>query len=289
MNYIFHILIMICIYGILALSLNLLVGYSGLFSLCQAAFYGIGAYTSTLLITKLSFNFFPALGCGIIASSISALLIAYPSLRLKGDYFVLASLGFQLIVFSILYNWIGLTRGPFGIPGIPRPSIFKLEFNSVPLFFLLSGVIFLLVFLLIRILYYSPFGRALKALREDEIAAGAMGKDVPNLKTWAFVITGGLAAISGALYAGYVTYIDPTSFTLDESIFIITIVLVGGSGNLKGPLVGVLFMLILPEVLRFLGLPNTIAPNVRQMIYGLLLILLMRFRPQGLAGEYRFE
>jgi len=280
---------MLCIYGILALSLNLLVGYSGLFSLCQAAFYGIGAYASTLLMVKFSFNFFPALLCGIVATSVLALLIAYPSLRLKGDYFVLASLGFQLIVFSILYNWIGFTRGPYGIPGIPKPSIFGLEFSSLPLFLVLSGFIFLLVFFFSRIIYNSPFCRALKALREDEVAAEALGKNVPNLKIWAFVIAGGLAAISGALYAGYVTYIDPTSFTLDESIFIIAIVLVGGSGNLKGPLIGVLFMIILPEALRFLGLPDTVAPNIRQMIYGLLLVLLMRFRPQGLAGEYKFE
>ena len=289
MNYLLHIFIMLCIYGILALSLNLLIGYSGLLSLAHAAFYGIGAYASTLLIMKLGINFFPALILGILISGSLALLIAYPSLRLKGDYFVLASLGFQLIIFSILYNWIGLTRGPYGIPGIPRPGIFGFEFNSLISYFVLSAVVFSLVFLLIRHLCQSPFGRALKSLREDEVAAGVMGKDIPSLKIWAFIIAGGLAAISGALYAGYVTYIDPTSFTLDESIFIIAIVLVGGSGNLKGPLAGVLFMIILPEILRFVGLPDTIAPNVRQMIYGLLLILLMRYRPQGLAGEYRFE
>ncbi len=289
MNYLFHILIMLCIYGILALSLNLLIGYSGLLSLAHAAFYGIGAYASTLLMVKLGLNFFPALILGIFISGSLALLIAYPSLRLKGDYFVLASLGFQLIVFSILYNWIGLTRGPYGIPGIPRPTIFGFEFNSITSYFILSAGIFSLVFVFIRHLCQSPFGRALKSLREDEIAARVMGKNVPLLKVWTFIIAGGLAAISGALYAGYVTYIDPTSFTLDESIFIITIVLVGGSGNLKGPLAGVLFMIILPEALRFIGLPDTIAPNVRQMIYGLLLILLMRYRPQGLAGEYRLE
>jgi len=280
---------MICIYGILALSLNLLVGYSGLLSLAHAAFYGIGAYTATLLMMKLGFNFLPALLCGVVAAGISGLLIAYPSLRLKDDYFVLASLGFQLIAFSILYNWIGLTRGPYGIPGIPRPTIFGFKVDSLPLYLILCAVIFSLVFLFIRLLCESPFGRALKAVREDELAAEALGKDVPNLKIWAFVIGGGLAAVSGVIYASYVTYIDPTSFTLDESIFIIAIVLIGGSGNLKGPLVGAVFMITLPEVLRFLGLPSTIAPNVRQMIYGALLVFLMRYRPQGLAGEYKLE
>lgn len=289
MNYLLHILIMLCIYGILALSLNLLIGYAGLLSLAHAAFYGIGAYASTLLMVRLGLNFFPALLIGLLISGSLALLIAYPSLRLKGDYFVLASLGFQIIVFSILYNWIGLTRGPYGIPGIPRPTIFGFEFNSLISYFFLSAVVFILIFLLSLHLCQSPFGRALKSLREDEIAAKVMGKDVSSLKIWVFITAAGLAAVSGSLYAGYITYIDPTSFTLDESIFIIAIVLMGGSGNLKGPLAGVLFMIILPEFLRFLGLPDTIAPNVRQMIYGLLLILLMRYRPQGLAGEYRFE
>jgi branched-chain amino acid transport system permease protein len=289
MNYILHILIMISVYTILTFSLNLLVGYSGLLSLAHAAFYGIGAYTTTLLMVKLGFSFFPALVCGIIVAMILSLLIAYPSLKLRGDYFILASLGFQLIAFSILYNWVGLTRGPYGIPGIPRPSIFGFEFNSLPRYLILSGIISFGVFMFMKLIDTSPFCRALKALREDEIMAGTLGKNVTNLKIWAFVLAGGLAAISGALYAGYVTYIDPTSFTLDESIFIFAIVLVGGSGNLKGPLVGAFFMLILPEALRFVGLPDTIAPNVRQMIYGLLLIILMRYRPQGLAGEYKFE
>lgn len=289
MNYLLHILIMLCIYGILALSLNLLIGYAGLFSISHAAFYGIGAYASTLLMIKAGFNFFPALIGGIFVSSLFAFLIAYPSLRLRGDYFILATLGFQLIVYSILYNWIGLTRGPYGIPGIPRASLFGFEFDSIPLFLLLSSVIFLLVLFFVKKLYFSPFGRALKAIREDEIAASAMGKNLPLLKIWAFTVAGGVAAISGSLYATYVTYIDPTSFTLDESIFLIAVVLVGGSGNMKGPLVGALFMILLPEALRFLGLPDTIAPNVRQMIYGILLIILMRYRPQGIAGEYKFE
>jgi branched-chain amino acid transport system permease protein len=289
MNYLLHIFIMLCIYGILALSLNLLIGYAGLFSICHAAFYGIGAYASTLLMIKAGLNFFPALIGGIFVSSLFAFLIGYPSLRLRGDYFILATLGFQLIVYSILYNWIGLTRGPYGIPGIPRASLFGFEFDSIPLFLLLSSVIFLLVLFFVKKLYFSPFGRALKAIREDEIAASAMGKNLPLLKIWAFTVAGGVAAISGSLYATYVTYIDPTSFTLDESIFLIAVVLVGGSGNMKGPLVGALFMILLPEALRFLGLPDTIAPNVRQMIYGVLLIILMRYRPQGIAGEYKFE
>ena len=289
MSYLIHILIMITIYLILSLSLNLLVGYTGLLSLCQAAFYGIGAYVSTLLMVKLGLGFPLALIIGVASTMLLSLLVAYPSLRLKGDYFVLTSLGFQIIVFSLLYNWVGLTRGPYGIPGIPKPRFFGFEFASLPSFLLLSSALAFLVFLALWRISASPFGRVLKAIRDDEMATLALGKRVANFKIWAFVIAGGIAAIAGSLYAGYVTYIDPTSFTLDESIFILAIILVGGSGNLKGPVIGTAFMIILPEALRFLGIPDTIAPNVRQMIYGVLLVILMFYRSQGLAGEYKFE
>lgn len=289
MNYFLHILIMICIYVILSLSLNLLVGYTGLLSLCHAAFYGIGAYTTTLFMVKLGMNFIPAVIAGIIMAMLISLIVSMPSLRLKGDYFVLAALGFQIIVFSLMYNLVGLTRGPYGIAGIPKPSIFGLAFDSIPLFFVLAVFIAGIVILISLTLYRSPFGRVLKAIREDEVMALSLGKNIAALKMQSFAIAAGIAAIAGSMYAVYVTYIDPTSFTIDESIFIIAIVLVGGSGNLKGPLIGTAFMIILPELLRFVGIPDTIAPNIRQMIYGSILVLLMLKRPQGIAGEYRME
>lgn len=289
MNYIIHILIMINIYLILSLSLNLLVGYTGLLSITHAAFYGIGAYITTLLMIKTGLNFFIALLIAIPGVMFFSLIVAFLSLRLKGDYFILATVAFQVIVFTILHNWVGLTRGPYGIRGIPRPVLLGFEFDSLPSYFLLSFFFALVILILSSLLYNSPFGRVLKAIREDEIATKAMGKNIVSFKIWAFLIGCGVASISGALYAGYVTYIDPTSFTLMESIFILSIVLVGGSGNLRGPIIGAIFMVILPEILRFLGLPDTIAPNVRQMVYGALLIILMRYRPQGLAGEYAFE
>lgn len=288
MNYILHILIMISIYSILSLSLNLPVGYTGLLSLAQAAFYGIGAYAATLLLMKAGINFFVALAIAVILSAAFSLLVSYPSIRLKGDYFILASLSFQIIIFTILYNWIDLTRGPYGIPGIPRPEILGIKFDDLYKFLALSGGIAFGIFLVTKKLYSSSFGLVLKAIREDELSAISLGKNVKKFKVLAFAISSGIAAIAGALYAVYVTYIDPTSFTLEESIFILSIVLVGGSGNLRGPVIGTLLMILLPEGLRFLGIPDSLAPNVRQIIYSLVLILLMRFRPQGLAGEYRF-
>lgn len=289
MNYLFHILVMISIYAILTLSLNLPVGYTGLLSLAQAAFYGIGAYVMTLLMMNQGLNFLGAMAVAIIFSSILSLLVSYPSIRLKGDYFILASLAFQIIIFTILYNWIDLTRGPYGIPGIPKPEMLGIRFDNLYKFFVLSGGIALIVFLIAKRLYSSSFGLVLKAIREDELSATSLGKNVRKFKILAFAISSGIAAIAGALYASYVTYIDPTSFNLDESIFILSVIIVGGSGNLKGPIIGTLFMILLPEGLRFLGIPDSVAANVRQIIYALILILLMRFRPQGLAGEYRFE
>lgn len=289
MNYLLHIGIMISIYLILSLSLNLPVGYTGLLSLAQAAFYGLGAYAVTLLMMQAGINFFAALILAVLLSAMLSLFVSYPSIKLRGDYFILASLAFQVIIFTILYNWIALTRGPYGIPGIPRPRVLGFSFDNLYKFLALSGGMAFGVLLIVKRLYSSSFGLVLKAIREDELSAMAIGKNVSKFKILAFAINSGMAAIAGGLYAAYVTYIDPTSFTLDESIFILSIVMVGGSGNLKGPVIGTLLMILLPEALRFLGLPDSLAPNVRQIIYAIILIILMRFRPQGLAGEYKFD
>lgn len=289
MNYLLHIFIMINIYSILALSLNLLVGYTGLLSISHAAFYGIGAYIGTLSIMKLGIPFFPSVLLAIVGSVLLSFIISVPSLRLKGDYFVLGSIGFQVIAFSILYNWVGLTRGPYGITGIPRPSLFGFSIDSIPAFFIFSLVAAVLCAVLIYIISYSPFGRLLKAIREDETAAEAMGKNVTNCKITAFALAAGFAAVSGVLLAGYMRYIDPTFFTMMESVYILSIIIIGGTGNLSGPLTGVVLMIFLPEVLRFMQIPDTIAANMRQIIYGLLLIVIMRYWPQGLLGDHKLK
>ena len=289
MNYILHLLIMIGIYLLLAYGLNLVVGFGGLLSLCHAVFYGIGAYASTLLMVKAGVTFLPAVFMGMAFTALFAFLIGIPALRFRGDSFVLVTLGIQMIVFTILYNWVDLTRGPYGIPGIPRPKVAGYEISSLPEYLLLVGAVVLLSVVVLFALYRAPFGLALKALRDDEMAAEGLGKSPVQMFLYAFVISALFASLAGSLYATYVTYIDPTSFTLDESIFLLAILLVGGAGNKKGAFVGTVFMILLPEALRFLGLPDTVAPNVRQMIYGLTLIVLMFFRPQGLAGEYRVK
>lgn len=289
MNYLLHITVMIGIYLILTQSLNLVMGYTGLLSVCHAAFYGIGAYASTLLMTGVGVNFFVALVASIGISVLLSFIVSVPTLRLRGDYFVLGTLGFQAIIFGIMYNWISFTRGPYGIPGIPSPSLFGFVFDSPSSYVLLATALALLTVGFVHLITSSQFGRVLKTIREDEIASQAIGKDPLFFKTTSFALGAGMAAIAGSLYAGYMRYIDPTSFTIAESLFLITILAIGGSGNIKGPIVGTVLLVILPEVLRFLQIPDTVAPNIRMMLYALALILVVIYRPSGLAGEYGFE
>jgi branched-chain amino acid transport system permease protein len=289
MNYIFHILTMMSLYIILGLSLNLTVGYGGMLSLCHAAFYGLGAYASSLLIMNAGWPFLPSFAVAVIIVGIIAYLISIPSIRLHGDFFVLATIGFQVIVFSILYNWTNLTKGPYGIPGVPRPSFGSHKIISTPGFFVFAFVLAALVWFISYRLTKFPFGRSLEAVRDDEIAALSLGKNVVRFKRLAFCISGSLAAISGVLYASYISYIDPTCFTLDESIFILCVVIIGGAGNLRGPISGAVVLVLLPELLRFVQIPDAIAANMRQIIFGLILVLMMRFRPQGIMGKYTFN
>lgn len=290
MDYVIHIVILINIYIILTTSTNLLVGLVNMLSLGQAAFYGIGAYLSVLAVMGFNLPLLPALLFVMVGTALISLLISLPSMRLKDDYFVLATLGFQLIVYTVLYNWVPVTRGPYGIPGIPSPKLFGfIEISGLWPFLILSTVLTVIIVVIFYNLIHSPFGRALKGVRNDELSMKALGKNVYKLKVVTFAISSAFIAVAGFLYATYISYIDPTSFNLDESIFILSALIVGGLGNIRGPIIGALFVIILPEALRFLGLPDNIAANLRQIIYGLALIILMRYRPQGLAGKYAIK
>jgi branched-chain amino acid transport system permease protein len=285
---------MIGIYSLVAYSLNLTMGYCGLLNLAPAAFYGIGAYGFTLVMTKGNLfqlvpglSFFIALIFAALITGIIAFLSGIPALKFRKDSFVLVTLGLQVIIFTILYNWISFTKGPYGISGIPRPNILGWQIDALWEYLILIVLINAVVLVFLFKLYRSPFGLSLKALRDDEIGAQSIGISARKQFLRAFTIAGALIAVPGALYACYVTYIDPTSFSLEESIFQVVILSLGGTGNRKGPIIGVLFMIILPEILREIGLPDTIAPNVRQMVYGAILIFLMFVRPQGLWGEFK--
>ena len=275
MEYILHLFILISFYTILSQSLNLISGSSGLISLAHAGFYGIGAYVTALLSVNYGFSFWInvpiAMGiCGFVAFVVSLI-----SLRSVNDYFIVCTLGIQVILFSLMNNLIGLTRGPFGIIGIPAISIFGFVIVNKGSFLFISILFMISVWYLLNNISKSGFGKSLVAVSEDEIYTQSIGKNVYKMKIISFTIGSVLAVIPGALYAHYISYIDPTSFTISESIFILSIVIIGGMGNLRGSLYASAFMILLPELLRFIGMADNIAANMRQIIYGLLLVIII--------------
>jgi branched-chain amino acid transport system permease protein len=289
MEYFLHILIISGIYIILTLSLNLILGYTGLAALGHIAFACVGAYTSSLL--ALNFGISPWIGLviGACIASIFGLIIGFPSIRLKGDYLALATFGFGVIVYSVSKNWVDLTRGPMGLPGIPKFSIFGFELQPVWAYLILVTVFVILTGFAINRIAHSPFGRILRSIRDDEIASLSIGTNINKYKLSVFVIGAFFAGIAGSLYAHYITFIDPSSFTVMESIVVLLMVVFGGMGSITGSFIGALVLVIFPEMLRFLGMPSSVAAPIRQMLYGLLLIVLMLRRPQGIIGEYRFK
>lgn len=281
-------MILVVIYTILAISLDLVAGQLGILSVAQAAFYGLGAYTSALLAVRLGAGFLVGIVAGAAVAAAISLVVSLPSLRLHDDYFVIATFGFQVILFSVFNNWMSLTNGPLGIPAIPQPTILAWRIHSHWEFFFLVVVFGALAYAVVWRIATSPFGRVLRAIRENEVFARSCGKNTLRFKIVTFGVSGALAASAGSLYAHYVTYIDPTSFTVMESILVISMVIIGGAGSPWGPLIGAGVLVTLPEALRFIGLPNSVAANLRQILYGSLLVTMMVFRPRGLVGRYGF-
>ncbi|MDR1377178.1 MAG: branched-chain amino acid ABC transporter ATP-binding protein/permease [Synergistaceae bacterium] len=286
-SYIKRIFVLIMIYGTLALGLNLPTGYTGQVSLGNSAFFAIGAYTSALLVTKAGFGFFSALPFAALLAGFFGLLVGLPSLRLSGSYLSIVTLGFAEIVRMVLTNWHSVTNGPMGVKNIPRPFLWGLELSlrNNGAYYLIFAILFfttLLSYLVVR----SKIGRAFVSIKEDELAATMMGVKTVYYKVLAFVLSAGISGVAGAFYAHFMRYIDPNSFTFDTSILILSIVILGGMGTLRGMYLGAILLVSFPEVLRFLE-------QYRFVFYGLVLVLMMRFRPQGALGwqskvPYRF-
>jgi branched-chain amino acid transport system permease protein len=287
MEYLLHILTIAAIYSTVAVSLDLLVGQTGLLSLSHAAFFGIGAYISALTALRLGYPFVASLTAAIVGAVLLSFAVSLPSLRLYGDYFVIITFGFQMIVFNVLNNWVSLTGGPLGVPGIPQPSFFGWTLRARLGLAVLAVLVAFFGYVAIDRVSNSPFGRVLRAIREDEPLARALGKDTFRFKASAFALSAALAAMGGVLYAHYLTFIDPTSFTVMESILVIAMVIIGGAGSPWGPVVGAALLVVLPEALRFAGLPGAVAAHLRQIFYGTLIVLMMLLRPSGLVGRYR--
>ncbi|MEI6392658.1 MAG: branched-chain amino acid ABC transporter permease [Verrucomicrobiota bacterium] len=299
MNYLLHLLVYFDIYLILALSLNLVVGYCGMLTLAHAGYYAVGGYAYALLSLQAGWGFVPAALTGAGIAAVLSLAVSLPAWRLRGDFFVLASLAVQTLIFSALYNWSSanaslgswrnLTNGPFGISGIPRASILGWQINSSAAFAIFATAVATGCAFTLWRLMISPWGRLLLAMRDDELAARGLGKNTRLAKVQAVAISCGFAAVAGTLYAAHVRFLDPSTASLDESILMLSMVIVGGLGNFRGPVVGAAVLLLLPEMLRFMHLPDAQAANLRLLIYGALLVLMMHFRPQGIAGSHRMK
>ena len=283
-TYVLGVLIAVIIYGILAVSQDLLLGFTGLFTIVQGALFGMGAYTSAVLALKFGVGFWWGTLAALLAGGIVSLLIAVPSLRVSGHYLVLASFGVQEVLHGLYLNLDAVTGGPGGLRGIPRPTVLGVEIATNGAYVVLYAAMALVVIAFIFLVVRSPFGLLLKAIREDELVPQALGKPVVALKIKAFVVSGAIAGIAGAMYAHYITFVSPDTFDVHASIFILSMVLIGGMGTLWGPLLGAALLVALPEALRFLPLESTTLGPLRQIVYGAVLVAFCFARPRGLAG-----
>lgn len=265
------------IYVILASSLNITNGYTGLFSFGHAAFYGIGAYTAAILATRWGFPFLLTLPLSGIVAGIFGAAIAFPTLRLKGIFLALVTIGFQQITFLVTMNWIGLTRGPMGIPGIPPVSVFGFDLGSNVGYYYLILILDVVVIFLISRIVDSRVGRAFVAIREDELAAQSISINTFRAKVLSFVLATFFAGIAGAFFAHHARFVSADSFRLEETFLILTMLIVGGMGSILGPVIGAIFLVVLPEVFRSLA-------EYRGVVYGFIMIAAILFRPEGIAG-----
>lgn len=315
---IINIMILVAICAIAALGLNIIVGYCGLLNLGFAGFMLIGAYTTAILMKEYAFSFWAAAIVSVTHAALWGIVLGIPTLRLTGDYFAIVTFGFSELMVMFARNWDAVTRGSRGYPGVPRPSInlnwlhslgvpahIDLSYvftigNRVPYWYL-AGAFLCICMLLSDRLAHSRLGRAWRALREDETAAEACGINAMAYKTTAFAISAGLGGLAGALFASYNAFVDVTQFTFMTSVFILCYLVLGGMGTVVGPVAGAAVLVTLGEVLRdsptkayiaplfswwpsaqkrLIGLPWT--PDMRYIMYGIILILMIRFRPEGL-------
>lgn len=287
MDYLIHLLILLSIYAILGISMNLLLGYTGLMSLTHASFFGIGAYVTALLLVNIKTGFLLSVLLGVIVAVPISLFLGLILDKFDKDDYMLVSLGLNAIMFGLFNNLYSLTNGALGISGIPRPLLFGIDFSSNSYFLLLALAFLTLTYLLSHYIVRTSFGRVLKTIREDENITRSFGFDTRYYKLTIYVIASAMAAIAGSLYSSYFSFIDPSTFGVTTSIMILSITVIGGLASLTGTLVGSLFFVLFPEFLRFIGFPSDAAFQLRQAVFGLIIILLMMFRPQGLMGKYK--
>ena len=289
------------IWAILAVSLNLVIGFTGLLSIGHVGFFGVGAYAVAILTSETDYGelrtetiptfdwpFFAALPVAMVAAGLVAVVVGVVFNRFRDDMYVLVSFGFAIIAYNVFLNLQGVTRGAFGIHDIARPAIGSWVFDGEVEFLLLCLVFLALVMALAWSIVTSSFGRVLTAIREDEQAIEVFGYRSTHYKLAVWVISAMLAGMAGGLFSSWATFIDPNSFILLESILLVAIVILGGLATIWGSLLGAMAFVLLEEGMRFLPfVPSEYTGQARQVVLGILLVLLMLFRPQGLVGRFR--
>ena len=273
-----HVVIMAGIFTILALSLNLLLGYTGQLSLGHAAFFGIGAYTSSLLALKLEWPFWLGLPAAAVAAGLAGWAIGRLALKLRGAYFVLVTISFAGVISLVSVNWMELTNGPLGLPGVPAPELAGLSLRTKPAYYYLVLLAAAGAYLVCRRLVGSRLGRAFLALRENEALAESVGVDPTRTLVLAAVVSAALAGVAGSLYAHYTRFVSPEVFLFSYTVTMVIMVVAGGKGTLAGPVVGAVLFTVLPEVLR-----EAMAWQWQMLAYGVLLVLLVFFLPRGIV------
>lgn len=282
-NFILHLIIISCVFAILAMSLNLLLGITGQASIAHAGFFGIGAYISALLTMKLNIPFWISLPCAGVGAGIAGILIGIPSLRMRGIHFAIATFAFNELLHLVFYNWKAVTNGSDGIPSIPAPNpipipfLGEVEFSNKLIYAYFAILVTMFVLAIINRIVKSRVGRAFVSIREHEELAISLGINSTGFKIMSFVVSSFFAGIAGSIYAHYLGFFSPGACSSWVSLEIIAIVIVGGMGSLWGSVIGAVFLTTLPEIFRFMQL---LAP----VIYGFILIIVIIFMPQGLAG-----
>jgi len=284
-NYYIHMLVMAGIYSMLACSLGLIIGFAGQVSLCHAAFYGIGAYTSALLSLNFGWSFWITFWIGGLVAGACAFLFGRVVLKFKGHALAITTALFGIVVMLVLTNWIELTKGPMGLPGIPRPTPislggFEVKFQTrIEYYYLVLMFVFLMAYIIHRIIN-SRLGNALLAVRENEEVAQSVGIDPMRYKLFGFVIGSAFAGIAGSFYAHYILFISPVTFTISESINVLVMAVFGGIQTFMGPILGAVGLTLLTELLRIAG-------DIRMAIYGVALMVVIIFMPMGVVGTLK--
>lgn len=277
-DYVLRILVMIFIYSIAVLGLNFIIGYSGLLAFGHSAFIGIGAYTTGLLMTELGVGFWPSLGASMLTTTVFGFLVGIPAVRIRGDYLVLVTMAFGEVFRLVMQGWQSLAHGQMGIVGIPAPTVFGHQILTNPQFYYLSLFFLLASLAILSILGNSKIGRAMIAIREDELAASTLGINAFYYKLINFVIGAFFAGIAGSIFAVYLTAVSPSNFTMGESVLMIIMVIVGGIGSLPGSIVGTALLLLATELFRPIY-------KFRLLIIGLILLAVLLWHPEGIMGN----